>query len=418
MSSMTRTRIADELRAVAEDALAGRAPGQAQSDPAMARLRELGTDLWLDTGDLEEAAALWRSEFSALTTNNTLANQVVQTGILDDVVRQAVATLREDKPGIQPDELVMELGFVVNCRIALRLVKALGARVSVELHPAVAEDVERSVDYAVRYHAVCPERFTIKIPLTPEGYCAVARVRARGIPVNYTLGFSARQNYLAALVSKPVYCNVFLGRLNSVVADNRLGSGEHVGEKAAMATQNAICDLRGQGRTETRLIAASMRAASQVTELAGIDVFTMPPKVARAFMESHPDPASLKSRVGTDFQVAFDPTVDARRLEVLWSVDERVRALAEDLGRRNPLELTGDDLREADADHDAGLFHRYTSLEVVDIREHGKIPKWARWEHERGVPLDDLMTQSALQSFATDQAALDERLRQLALETA
>src|SRR5438093_1430366 len=83
--------------------------------------------------------------------------------------------------------------------------------------PEVAEDIDRSVHYAERYFAVCPERFIIKIPLTPEGYCAVARVRAKDIPVNYTLGFGARQNYLAAILSKPTYCNVFLGRLNQVI---------------------------------------------------------------------------------------------------------------------------------------------------------------------------------------------------------
>ena len=30
-----------------------------------------GTELWLDTGDMEEAEANWSAEMSALTTNNT-----------------------------------------------------------------------------------------------------------------------------------------------------------------------------------------------------------------------------------------------------------------------------------------------------------------------------------------------------------
>jgi transaldolase len=406
--------IDEKLRALAQESVAIGRKADAASDPALAKLQALGTKLWLDTGNMEEAASLWKREFSALTTNNTLANQVVQTGILDDAAREAIRDLRAEQPDLTEDQLVMELGFVVNCRIALRLVKAFGARVSVELHPSVAEDIERTVYFAERYYAVCPERFIIKIPLTPEGYCSVARARAKGIPINYTLGFSARQNYLAVLLSNPTFCNVFLGRLNQVVSDNGLGDGKFVGEKAAMATQVAVRALREQGRTQTRCIAASMRAASQVGDLAGCDVFTMPPKVAKEFLDSAPNLNGITSQVGREFEVKFVSGVDAGRIGVLWTVDEKTRALTDDLARRSALTLTGEDLRAADADHGAGLFHRFTSAEVVDIREHGKIPDWSRWESEKDIALDDLMTQSALQSFAKDQAALDDRLRQLA----
>ncbi len=406
---MIRTSAVDrQLRELALEAVAAPRTAAVPSDPALARLRDLGTELWLDTGNLEEAASLWHSEFTALTTNNTLANQVVQTGVLDDVARAAVGEIKAAHPGISEADLVMELGFVVNCHVALRLVKAFGARVSVELHPDVAHNVERTVAYAHRYHAICPERFTIKIPLTPEGYCAVARVCADGIPVNYTLGFSARQNYLAAVVSKPTYVNVFLGRLNAVVADNKLGDGANVGEKASMATQVALVDLRLADRTPTKLICASMRAASQVSDLAGSDVYTMPPKVARDFLAAKHDPATLTGRVGSQFAIAGGGDL----LGDLWDVDERVRAVTEDLAARGGTTLTGDDIRTADADHSARLFCRFSAEELDDIRTQGKIPLLSRWQ-DSGVALDDLMTQSALQSFAVDQAALDDRLRGL-----
>ena len=58
----------------------------APSNAGLAKLKALGTQTWLDTGNLEEAAKLWKSEMTALTTNNTLANQVVQTGIMDDLL--------------------------------------------------------------------------------------------------------------------------------------------------------------------------------------------------------------------------------------------------------------------------------------------------------------------------------------------
>src|ERR1044071_8578547 len=201
----TANRIDGKLREQAIEAVESGKSHKAESSPTWARLRELGTELWLDTGNLDEAKGLWTSDLTALTTNNTLANQVVQTGIMDDVVKETVHDLIDAEPNISEESMIMELGFVVNCHIALRLVKELGARVSVELHPDVAEDIDRTVYYAERYYAICPENFTIKIPMSPEGFCAVARCRALGIPINYTLGFSARQNYVAAALSDPTY---------------------------------------------------------------------------------------------------------------------------------------------------------------------------------------------------------------------
>jgi transaldolase len=43
-------------------------------------LRETGTELWLDTGDMDEAARNWTREMTALTTNNTLLNTEIQKG--------------------------------------------------------------------------------------------------------------------------------------------------------------------------------------------------------------------------------------------------------------------------------------------------------------------------------------------------
>ena len=414
MSIATPSRIDDNLRQVAEESLSSDGSGGLdRSDPALARLRELGTELWLDTGNLEEARSLWTREFTALTTNNTLANQVVQTGVMDDVVKRAIRDLIDIDPDISEEAMIMELGFVVNCHIALRLVKGLGATVSVELHPSVAEDSDRTVYWAERYYRVCPERFIVKIPLSPEGFVAVAQAREKGIPINYTLGFSARQNYLAARISNPGYVNVFLGRLNAFVSDNRLGDGKLVGEKAALASQAAVRELRSEGKSASKQIAASLREGSQVSALAGMDVHTIPTKVAKAFIESKPDPAALISQIDQQPEPTFLQSVNRKAIDVLWAVDENVKRLAEELVRRGPTKLTGDDIREADADIGSGLFHRFSSVEVLDIRRQGKIPDWSRWEDEKNVPLDDLFTQSALQSFTVDQAALDDRLRYL-----
>ncbi|MBI4715068.1 MAG: hypothetical protein HY760_03875 [Nitrospirae bacterium] len=150
----------------------------------LARLREMGSLLWVDTGDREKALAVWRDDLSALTTNNTLANQVVQSGVMDDAIRETVDHIRKSGLKLDAREMIYEIGFVVNCRIALRLVETFNTKVSVELHPDMSRDMEKSLDYARRYYRVNPSHFIIKIPLTPEGYLAIRRLAGEGIPVN------------------------------------------------------------------------------------------------------------------------------------------------------------------------------------------------------------------------------------------
>lgn len=390
------------------------------SEPVWRALRALGTRLWLDTGDLEEAWALWRREFSNLTTNNTLANREVQKGLFDETIRTAGARLRAAEPGISPDELVREVGFVVNSRLALRLVEAFDATVSVELHPAMAHDVELSVRYGRRYFAVCPERFLIKVPLTPAGLIATRRLSEEGIPVNFTLGFGARQNVLAAQVARPVYVNVFMGRLNSFVLDNRLGDGRGVGEKATLATQRALRALPPTigGRPRALLIGASMRAAHQVADLAGLDVFTMPTSVARDFVANPPDLASIRDRTGDDPTVTLAPEYDPKAvgLPSLWEVTSEVQDAAARLAALPVADLTPDDLVRCLEEAGLNLFRRWTPEERAIIEAEGKIPKYERWANELAngrVALDDLMTTAALQSFTADQKALDARIRGL-----
>ena len=83
--------------------------------------------------------------------------------------------------GLSEDELVMEIGFVINCRIALRLVEAFKVKVSVELHPAISRDIEKSVEYGKRYFRVCPESFIIKVPLPPEGCIGISFRSVKGV---------------------------------------------------------------------------------------------------------------------------------------------------------------------------------------------------------------------------------------------
>ena len=77
------------LNVLAYEKIVGGAP-KSESDPLLAKLKSLGSEIWVDTGELEKAQDIWKQEMTALTTNNTLANQVVQSGIMDQVIEDTI----------------------------------------------------------------------------------------------------------------------------------------------------------------------------------------------------------------------------------------------------------------------------------------------------------------------------------------
>ena len=383
-----------------------------QSDPTMARFKETGTELWIDTGDLEKAQSIWKSEFSALTTNNTLANQVVQTGVMDEVIHQTISRLNEVASGLTKEERVTEVGFVINCHIALRLVRAFKTKVSIELHPSMSRNIGRTLDYARRYYRVCPEYFIVKIPLTPEGYLSVRTLRKEGMPINFTLGFSARQNYLAARLSNPDFVNVFLGRLNQVVSENSVGGGDLVGEKVTLATQEALLRVRKQyPEVGTRLIGASIRSGEQVAFLAGLDVMTIPPSAMEEFLKMKHPVGTMSSNIGKDINPEIDFShLHGPRFHKLWEVPDAFVQFVNDLLASTNLDsMNGGEMESFCRERNVDLFYPFSPAQLKKILDLGKIPRLDEWSHE--VALDDLMTQSALQSFSKDQAALDDRIR-------
>jgi len=398
----------------------GRPADRFDTNPLWARMEELGTRLWLDTGSMEESESLWTREFSALTTNNTLLNREVQRGQYDGLVKDAAALLAEFN--LSEQERMLEIAFILNARHGLRLVEKYDALVSVEEHTDLAHDLDRAKLYARRYHEICPERFIVKIPFTPAGLLATRAVAEEGIPVNHTLGFSARQNYLIAAVGKPSYVNVFLGRLNSFVADNGLGDGTYVGEKATLGSQALIRELRAAKGLPTMQIGASLRSGEQIRDLAGLDVLTMPPKAAQQFLELGLSPDALQESTTRDYKpgLADSETAAKSGLDVLWSRDERlvqcVAALEqEDLGAMGP-----DALVAFFAEHGcADVLVAWSETQRATSAEEGKIPKLENWREpleNHTVGLDSLMNLAGLNAFIADQAAMDARVAGVLVE--
>ncbi len=396
----------------------GRLETQFESDDLWRRFRDVGTRLWLDSGNFDEVGQVWTREFSALTTNNTLLNKEVQTGTYDDLIAEA-ADLLSGFPDLTEQEFRLEMAFILNATHALRLVEQFDAYVSVEEHTDLAHEVQRAVEYARRYYAVCPERFYVKIPFTPAGLLATRRARQEGIPVNHTLGFSARQNYVIARVAEPNFVNVFLGRLNSFIADNDLGSGDYVGEKATLASQQMVRSLR-QGRGLVTLqIGASVRSWEQYVSLAGIDVLTAPPKVARELHGRRDELPAIESRLDQDYPPGIHEDVDPRAvgLDTLWHIEDELVACIDALGREDVDSFSPEALVDFFEVHRCGDFLvRWSNSEIATSAEEGKIPRLGNWADQladRSIGLDSLMNLAGLNSFASDQRDMDEHVREV-----
>ena len=143
----------------------------------------------------------------------------------------------------------------------------------------------------------------------------------------------------------------------------------------------------------------------------------MPPKVAAQYRES---PAETVAP-----QVEKDPPVDLSegvRLDdfngsTLWDVPEAFKRCVQDLLTKNIDELAPEDLQTHFEQAGFGDFlPRWSDEEIRTVSRDGKIPVFESWKKRLssgGIGIDALVNISALCSFATDQKALDDRIRSL-----
>jgi len=119
------------------------------------------------------------------------------------------------------------------------------------------------------------ENVVVKVPLTPPGLQAVAKLKEEGIPTNVTLCFSAPQALLAAKAGA-AYISPFIGRVDDI----GLPGMELVEQILAIYENYAF---------ETEVLVASVRHPEHVLRAAllGADVATMPFKVLQQLYK-HP----------------------------------------------------------------------------------------------------------------------------------
>jgi transaldolase len=377
-----------------------------KKDPFWQSLRDTGTELWLDTGDIEEAEANWSTEMSALTTNNTLLNNEIQKGIYDIFISEAKHIVYD----LPLETRVKEIAFMLNARHGLRLASKFGGFVSVELHTDTAHDVKAIEYYGKRYHEICPDQFIVKVPYTAEGLIGARRLKEAGVRINFTLEFSARQNVIVTRTARPDYLNVFLGRIGAFMMDNKLGDGSGAGEMAVISSQNWVTAFSAQNPWQTKLIAASLRHYNQLDLLAGTDVFTMPPKVAAAGRKSLT--GKFSSRTHENYDVSMYPSAKDAAIEKFWEVDDKVLSLAQRLFQKIP--ATGAELIHiAQEEGCEDMFPSLSKEEKATIASDGKIPVFSRWQQkirDGKIAPDTLLNLAGLASFSADQATLDQRI--------
>jgi len=383
-----------------------------------AQFRKAGTHLWIDSGDLEAIAEHWTREFDAVTVNNTLLSREIRKGTYDTLI-PALARQIDAEGGPTGNEAVQMIAGLLNIHHGLRVVEKFDAHVSIEAHTALADDVEGTLTYARQAYAVCPERFYIKIPWTPAGLLATRQLSREGVPVNLTLGFSARQNYVAARLARPAFVNVFLGRLSSFVAKNDLGQGRYVGENTTLASQKTIAELRRQDRIATRQIAASFRNGLQVNDLVGVDVMTIPPEVTGEYLAMQVGLDQIVDRTDWEYvpEVKADVDPQSIRLETLWTVDQAVKDCLDKVMQEHLDGFSAEDLTDFFRTQGCSdVFVPWTPEERQTSRDEGKIPRlehWAAALSGKRIGLDSLMNLAGLNSFATDQADMDEHIQRV-----
>lgn len=381
----------------------------AKKDPFWESLFNTGTELWLDTIDIEEAEKAWSSEMGAFTSNSTFLNDEIQKGTYDVFISEAKSIVRD----IPEENRIKEIAFILNARHGLRLVQKFGGFVNLELHTDTAHDIKAILYYGKRIHDICPDKFIVKVPFTAEGVIGAKLLRDSGVKTNITLGFSARQNVFLTKVSRPDYLNVFVGRIGDYLINNNLGDGTGAGERAVISTQNWVTGLSAENPWQTKLLVASMRNINQIESLAGADVFTIPPKLAYNGRRELSN--QFSSRMHENYDVSIYDSKEEAHIEKFWKVDSNVLTLAEKLISKFP--ASGTEL--VHLAHETGCEDMFPFLSKEDknfITADGKIPLHNRWEKklaEGKIAPDTLLSLAGLASFTADQRLLDNRIRSI-----
>jgi transaldolase len=187
-----------------------------------------------------------------------------------------------------------------------------------------------------------------------------------------------------------------------------------------LASQEAIRNLRHTYDTPCRQIAASFRDGKQVCDLAGVDVLTMPAKVALGFLDMDLRPMEIVNRSMQTYRPTLAKGVDPEsiRLETLWEVGELLAATVDELEKQADLDhMSPEELVNFFGVRGCGDFLvPWTDQQRATSAAEGKIPRLDNWRkllEDKVIGLDSLMNLAGLGSFIKDQEQMDRRVEQV-----
>ncbi len=406
------------------------APGRGKlvSSALLAGLRRTGTaHLYADTADGEELRPLVAvtggdilAEIDGNTVNQPLVRRVLDRYLADDRFTSCARELGRHRRRMPPAAFLQYLYTGVLGFIGNDLANAFGAgrpwEVSLQLPMGALTDSETAKTLGGALRTIVPSCL-VKVPFRPhepQSLLIARDLEAKGIPVNFTSTFSARQVVAAALLANVTRTNIFMGRLNQGLHAALLG--EHV----ALEAQRALRRLRREVGAKTQLIVASMREWHTFVRLAGCDAFTAPCEVLGEFLgQSGVPPEALTSQLETSYGdrlgIADDVirAVGQERIDRLWRVEPEFIEFLTDYGASAEYRRIG---------HGDRLRHRFESAGFGDFFH---APSVRDWENLKKSKLPDLtaplaghlavdthMSLLADGDFVNQQEAIDAALRE------
>jgi transaldolase len=214
--------------------------------------------VYADTADAEElrrviavAGGGILAEIDGNTVNQPLARRVLERYLTDDRIAASARDLREHWRGVPAAALLPHLYTLVSGWIGKDLADAFASgrawEVSLQLHMGALTDSETAKALGRTLRTLVPSCL-VKVPFRPhepQSLLIARDLEAKGIPVNFTSTFSARQVVAAALLANVTRTNIFMGRLNQGFHASLLG--EHV----AVEAQRALRRLRREHGVKT-----------------------------------------------------------------------------------------------------------------------------------------------------------------------
>jgi transaldolase len=221
-----------------------------------------------DTGDIQ---AIEKYTPRDATTNPSLITAAAQMpqyqGIVDDTLKAARQSLGADAPASEVVSLAFDRLAV---SFGLKILEIIPGRVSTEVDARLSYDTEATIakgrDLIAQYEAagVSRDRILIKIASTWEGIQAAAVLEKEGIHCNLTLLFGLHQA-VACAENGITLISPFVGRI--------------LDEDPGVLSVTEIYSYYKKFGYNTEVMGASFRNVGEITELAGVDLLTISPKL-------------------------------------------------------------------------------------------------------------------------------------------